>query len=373
MLNQEAASADTFNVKGLDAALPKYPSQKQQQQQPESWRLFPSSPSYTPSAPSYTPSAPSYISSLRSLHQQESPRGIPSSPSYMSSLHFLPPLPDPLQQTESGFDDISYLSFSPTYSPSILPTSPVYCGGGRTEVYSLPNPGDGQNRTPDYYGDNGLFSRVGLHCYNMRMGANFQFLYLHECYTQAVLYRHLTLEATSSFQGFAIFQIVSKCMHKIGDCLILNITQSRLKRDSPGKKLDSGQLEFDEDAVDVLFKVPMPSWSLTDCDGLRYYKMKESEVEEEKEMLQLYVELVLLSKWRLQMGTFIAAKPVELGTVVLVARKLEETKKMVKAENAIFNISFKTRCGRNGIGIIRRTTDGSPEHVRFEAKWASMS
>lgn len=50
-----------------------------------------------------------------------------------------------------------------------------------------------------------------------------------------------------------------------------------------------------------------------------------------------------------------------------------ESKKKAKAENAIFYIAFKTRgAGRDYNAIIRRTMDGTPEHMSLEVKCLKM-
>lgn len=63
-----------------------------------------------------------------------------------------------------------------------------------------------------------------------------------------------------------------------------------------------------------------------------------------------------------------SAKPFEMRKIVVRTREDVEPKKKAKAENAIFCISFKTRCGRDCNGIIRKTTDRMPGHFSFEVK-----
>ncbi|CAN6828912.1 hypothetical protein Bca4012_031093 [Brassica carinata] len=60
--------------------------------------------------------------------------------------------------------------------------------------------------------------------------------------------------------------------------------------------------------------------------------------------------------------------PVEMRKIIVRTREDVESKKKVKAYNAIFYISFKTRCGRDFNAIIRRTTDRLPGHFSLEVK-----
>ncbi|EOA18526.1 hypothetical protein CARUB_v10007081mg [Capsella rubella] len=96
---------------------------------------------------------------------------------------------------------------------------------------------------------------------------------------------------------------------------------------------------------------------------------KDSELEEEKEWLQLYAEHALFSKWQAKWDGMEPAKPFEMKKIVVSTKENVESWKTVKAENAIFYInSFKTRCGRDCNCIIRKTTDGVPGHFSFEVK-----
>lgn len=62
------------------------------------------------------------------------------------------------------------------------------------------------------------------------------------------------------------------------------------------------------------------------------------------------------------------AKPFEMRKIVVRTREEVESKEKVKAENAIFYISFRSRYGQDCKGIIRKTTDRMPCHVSLEVK-----
>ncbi|KAG7537649.1 Protein MS5 [Arabidopsis suecica] len=96
--------------------------------------------------------------------------------------------------------------------------------------------------------------------------------------------------------------------------------------------------------------------------------MKESEVEEDKEWLLLYAEIALLTLQGSELKTIQPVKPLELRKIVVSTKEDLESKKKVKAANAIFYISFKNCCGRDYNVIARRTTDGIPEHFSLEVK-----
>ncbi|VVB11057.1 unnamed protein product [Arabis nemorensis] len=69
-------------------------------------------------------------------------------------------------------------------------------------------------------------------------------------------------------------------------------------------------------------------------------QMKESEVEERNEWLQLYAEPALFSKWQSNLEAFLYAKPFEMRKIVVRTKEEVELKEKVKAENAFFYISF---------------------------------
>ncbi|KAH0884454.1 hypothetical protein HID58_060550 [Brassica napus] len=105
-------------------------------------------------------------------------------------------------------------------------------------------------------------------------------------------------------------------------------------------------------AVDDFFQ-RMTEDELTGSDKLQYYEM-----EVDTGWLHLYAKFALKK----------LCLPVEMRKIIVRTREDVESKKKVKAYNAIFYISFKTRCGRDFNAIIRRTTDRLPGHFSLEVK-----
>ncbi|CAE6073480.1 unnamed protein product [Arabidopsis arenosa] len=134
---------------------------------------------------------------------------------------------------------------------------------------------------------------------------------------------------------------------------------------------------FDRLSVDDFFKGDMPDWvpedTLTASDNLQYYEMKESEVEEYKKWLHLYAELAFFTTCGRFLEKVQWAQPFELRKIIVQTREDVESKKWAKAENAIFYIAFKSRGSRRDYNaIIRRTMDGTPEHMSLEVKCFKM-
>ncbi|CAD5328501.1 unnamed protein product [Arabidopsis thaliana] len=216
-----------------------------------------------------------------------------------------------------------------------------------------------------------LFGRVGLHCYNLQNGTNLQFLTVHnfDSWITSIYSHFITLEAMDPV-GNSSCEIETHVRHAIEnkDCLSAITTLCRLKTTTREKK--DKYFDMDKNLVDDFFKGGMPEWmpedALTGRDKLQYYEMKDSELEEEKEWLHLYAELALFSK--LHAHALESAKPFEMKKIVVRTKANVESKKKVKAENAIFYTSFKTRCGQDCNCIIRKTTDGRPGYLSLEVK-----
>ncbi|XP_010517969.1 PREDICTED: UPF0725 protein At4g29550-like [Camelina sativa] len=131
---------------------------------------------------------------------------------------------------------------------------------------------------------------------------------------------------------------------------------------------------FDKLAVDAFFTGDMPNSlpeDTTTSDNLQFYELKESELEEEKDWLLLYLELSL----RTNSFPFssLGESSFDLKKVIVQTRADVFSKKKTKSENAIFYITF-TSCARkdgNPIirnAIIRRTMDGIQGHMSLEVK-----
>ncbi|CAE6186428.1 unnamed protein product [Arabidopsis arenosa] len=216
-----------------------------------------------------------------------------------------------------------------------------------------------------------LFGRVGLHCYNLQKGTNLQYLSVLnvDVWMTSIFSYCITLEAMDPVDN-SIYEFKAQVRYAVEniDCLSAITTRCRLKPKTPEEE-DKYYL-WNKDLVDDFYKGDMPEWiredALTGSDKLQYYEMKDSdleEVQEENEWLHLYAELALFKKWRSnKLGALETAKPFEMKKIVVETKENVESKKKLKAENAIFYISFKTRCGRDCNCIIRKTTDGKPGH-----------
>ncbi|CAL9226159.1 unnamed protein product [Arabidopsis halleri] len=222
-----------------------------------------------------------------------------------------------------------------------------------------------------------LFGRVGLHCYNLQKGRNLQYLSVlnFDVWVTSILSYCITLEAMDPVDN-SICEFEAQVRYAVEneDCLSAITTGCRLKPKTPEE--EDKYFLWNKDRVDDFFKGDMPEWiredALTGSDKLQYYEMKDSELEEEKEWLHLYAELALFSKWKSKLDALEHAKPFEMKKIVVRTKENAESKKKVKAENAIFYISFKTRCGRDCNCIIRKTTDGKPGHFSLEVKCCFM-
>ncbi|EOA29147.1 hypothetical protein CARUB_v10025416mg [Capsella rubella] len=220
-----------------------------------------------------------------------------------------------------------------------------------------------------------LYGRLGLHCYNLQKGTNLQFMALVKYYSRITsISSHLvTLEALDPRRN-SLCEFKTDVRHAIEhrDCLSAIITCCRLTSQTPPVEESSSSYCFDKLAVDHFFRGAMPEWmpegALTETEKLECYEMKESEVEEDKEWLHLYAELALFSKWKSKLEDLESAKPFELRKIIVRTKEDVKPKNKVKADNAIFYISFKTCCGQECNAIIRKTTDGMPENLSLEVK-----
>ncbi|KAG7616680.1 putative protein MS5 [Arabidopsis thaliana] len=216
-----------------------------------------------------------------------------------------------------------------------------------------------------------LFGRVGLHCYNLQNGTNLQFLTVHnfDSWITSILSHFISLEAMDPVDN-SICEFETHVRYAVENkhCLSAITTGGRIKPKIPEE--EDTYFGWNKDLVDDFFKGGMPEWmpedALTGRDKLQYYEMKDSKLEEEKGWLHLYAELALFSK--LHAHALESTKPFEMKKIVVRTKENVESKNKVKAENAIFYISFKTRCGQDCNCIIRKTTDGRPGHLSLEVK-----
>ncbi|CAH8334437.1 unnamed protein product [Eruca vesicaria subsp. sativa] len=213
-----------------------------------------------------------------------------------------------------------------------------------------------------------LCAKIGIHCYNLENGTYFKRLggSVPEVAEHTGV---LTLQA---------FDLVRNCSRKfetkvwyaIGkkDCFHVITSRCRTLPPPPEEEEEKEESGFDTLSVDELFKGNMPDW-LPGDNKLHYYEMKESEVKQAKEWLYLYAELAWYTKEHTDPYKFEYGKPFELRKIIVQTKEVVESmKEVMKLYNAVFYVSFKTRCGAVCNGIIRRTRDGRPEHLSLEAK-----
>ncbi|CAG7908120.1 unnamed protein product, partial [Brassica rapa] len=91
-------------------------------------------------------------------------------------------------------------------------------------------------------------------------------------------------------------------------------------------------------------------------------QVKESDLQD-NEWLYLYAEVVLFSKWEIDLSAYL---PVKMNKVVARTREDVETSMKLRSKNATFYMSFTACGGLECMGIIRRTTDGRPQHMSFQ-------
>ncbi|EFH40442.1 hypothetical protein ARALYDRAFT_918309 [Arabidopsis lyrata subsp. lyrata] len=211
-----------------------------------------------------------------------------------------------------------------------------------------------------------LFGKVGLHCYNLQhvkisffsLGPLMNFclslllvLYIIQVVVilvelSSIISYAVTLEAVDPMRprnSSCQFETLARHAIENKDCLSAIVTECRIKPQNPDSEERRGNNPFNKALVDDFFKGKMPDWmpegALTGSNKLQYYEK-----------------------------TIQPVKPLELRKIVVRTKEDVESKKKVKAENAIFYISFKNCCGRDYNVIVRRTTDGIPEHFSLEVK-----
>ncbi|KAG2313420.1 hypothetical protein Bca52824_024977 [Brassica carinata] len=231
--------------------------------------------------------------------------------------------------------------------------------------YSPPAPGGyNYSRSQDtFHAQPLLFAKIALHCYNLEKGTHFERLGLPRSYDQTLEASDPVLNHTCKFETNVRLATENK------DCFHVITTRCRtLPPPPPPEEKEKEESGFDTLSVDELFRGNMPDW-LPDDSKLQYYEMKESEVEHAKQWLHLYAEIALYTKKQTDPFKFEHSKPLELGKVFVQTRGVVDSKEEVmRLDNAVFFISFKTSCGDFCKGIIRRTRDGNPEHLSLEAK-----
>ncbi|WZY77011.1 hypothetical protein YC2023_023395 [Brassica napus] len=243
---------------------------------------------------------------------------------------------------------------TPDYDFSNYPQFSAPC-----QVTYTPTPPDGHlvlsyNRRNDaLYAEPLLYAKIGLHCYNLENPKHTGML---------------TLRAWDLARGcFCKFETKVWYPTENTDCFHVITSRCRTLPPPLPEEEEKEESGFDTLSVDELFKGNMTDW-LPGDSKLLYYEMKESEVEQAKEWLLLYAELAWYTKKQTDPFMFEYGKPLELRKITVQTKEVVDSMKNVKLDNAVFYISFWTRCGVVCKGVIRRTRDGRPEHLSLEAK-----
>ncbi|XP_022559176.1 UPF0725 protein At2g20620 [Brassica napus] len=252
------------------------------------------------------------------------------------------------------YDFSNYPQFSAPCQVTYTPTPP---GGHLVLSYN--------RRNDALYAEPLLCAKIGLHCYNLENGTNFERLGVPEVAKHTGM---LTLDACDPARD-CLCKFETKVWYPTEnkDCFHVITSRCRTLPPPPPEEEEKEESGFDTLSVDELFKGNMPDW-LPGDSKLLYYEMKESEVEQAKEWLLLYAELAWYTKKQMDPFMFEYGKPLELRKITVQTKEVVDSMKNVKLDNAVFYISFRTRCGVVCKGVIRRTRDGRPEHLSLEAK-----
>ncbi|EFH56953.1 hypothetical protein ARALYDRAFT_901214 [Arabidopsis lyrata subsp. lyrata] len=258
-----------------------------------------------------------------------------------------------------------------------------------------------------------LFARIGLHCHNFQKGTNYKFKRLEKCGTHSTRYEdyYITFEATAPTSGsvFSFQTMLSNDYQYLtwGIGLTLASLAARIKATRKNlyylhkhNSFYSGLTVFGDEfvkrgltvykhhfldgtesvdevwdmaAIDDSYKGPMPKWFSDEAlvrDDKKVYVVQESELHE-NDWLQLLMEVAFYSKTESGVS---ACKPLEIKKVVVqtLEEYTTEAREKLKADNAIFYISYKciadpsTPWAGEHDAIIRKTMDGKPGHMSLE-------
>ncbi|KAG7572229.1 P-type ATPase cytoplasmic domain N [Arabidopsis suecica] len=221
-----------------------------------------------------------------------------------------------------------------------------------------------------------LFARIGLHCHNFQKGTNYKFKRLEKCGTHSTRYEdyYITFEATdpTSSSVFSFQTMLGNDYKNLtwGIGLTLASLAARIKATHGTESVDE---VWDMAAIDDSYKGPMPKWFSDEAlvrDDKKFYVVQESELHE-NDWLQLLMEVAFYSKTESGVS---ACKPLEIKKVVVetLEEYTTEAREKLKADNAIFYISYKciadpsTPWAGEHDAIIRKTMDGKPGHMSLE-------
>ncbi|EFH55132.1 predicted protein, partial [Arabidopsis lyrata subsp. lyrata] len=207
-------------------------------------------------------------------------------------------------------------------------------------------------------------------------GTNYKFKRLEKCGTHSTRYEdyYITFEATAPTSGsvFSFQTMLSNDYQYLtwGIGLTLASLAARIKATHGTESVDE---VWDMAAIDDSYKGPMPKWFSDEAlvrDDKKVYVVQESELHE-NDWLQLLMEVAFYSKTESGVS---ACKPLEIKKVVVqtLEEYTTEAREKLKADNAIFYISYKciadpsTPWAGEHDAIIRKTMDGKPGHMSLE-------
>ncbi|CAE6022372.1 unnamed protein product [Arabidopsis arenosa] len=389
--SKQEATSDPLTLTGLVDALPPYPDQLEGQRFYRNYRFLTTANSYKApepqqtSSPSWPPrdatdylfSPQDYLAIKQSSYQPPEPQQTfspaPTWPPRDATDYLFPPQ-DYLAIKQSSYQPPEPQPYKPTsprrydyYGPPDADVTDYYAPpdlppyNDDVVVYEPPLP---SNLVPMDCGYEGTFGKVGLHCYNLLNGTNFKYVWLDENHLTGLIYKVIKFYATDPTRTCEFLTRVVQSETENQGCLSFITMKCTLLPEE-----NHYPSRFDQLAVDDFFKGDMPnSMPENTSDNLQYYELKESEVEEYKDWLHLYVDLALRTKLRCFRGSPVWGEPFELRKIIVQTRADVESKKKATAENAIFYMNFKGRGNQDCNAIIRRTTDGLPQHMSLEVK-----
>ncbi|XP_056847807.1 UPF0725 protein At5g63820-like isoform X2 [Raphanus sativus] len=218
----------------------------------------------------------------------------------------------------------------------------------------------------------GLYGRIGLQCYNLQNGTNLKFKRLEKHSTKRTgRYSsvYITLDATDPATGSVCSfqtQFSNAGSHLRLRARITWLTFAARIKQIPNEPIDD---DWDEDTpgINEFYKVPLPKW-FSDERGSKKYYVPESELHD-NDWLQLLMEVAFFSKANRRLDAYL---PLELNSVVVETLE-DEPRDKLKADNAIFYISYKccadpcsTPLAGDHRAVVRKTMDGKPGHMCLE-------
>uniref|UniRef100_A0A0D3AR06 Uncharacterized protein n=1 Tax=Brassica oleracea var. oleracea TaxID=109376 RepID=A0A0D3AR06_BRAOL len=219
------------------------------------------------------------------------------------------------------YDFSNYPQFSAPCQVTYTPTPP---GGHLVLSYN--------SRNDAFYAEPLLCAKIGLHCYNLENGTNFERLGVPEVAEHTGV---LTLDACDPARD-CLCKFETKVWYPTEkkDCFHVITSRCRTLPPPPPEEEKKEESGFDTLSVDELFKGNMPDW-LPGDSKLHYYEMKESEVEQAKEWLLLYAELAWYTKKQTDPFMFEYGKPFELRKITVQTKEVVDSMK---------NLPDKVRC-----------------------------